>query len=194
MKRSLLAAAVLMASASSAHALVGAKLGYNYWMTANHDGVHSVYANFEHFIPLVPNAAVRYSKVDSNKLEFSSYDAYGYYRILDNGNLDLVLGLGLRRYDSGKLRSDSFSATLPLANAELTLFDDSRTSFYGRVEMGKNSDTDVYDLEAGVRFRMFAGLRLQAGYRTYKLNLDGTKGINNSERLRGVNVGLHWAF
>ena len=194
MKKSLLAAAILMTTTTSVHALAGAKLGYNYWMTANHDGVHSVYANFEHFIPLVPNAAVRYSEVDSKKLEFSSYEAYGYYRILDNGTLDLDLGLGLRRYDSGKLSGDDFSSTLPMVNAELTLFDGSRTSFYGRVDMGKNNNTDFYDLEAGVRFKMFAGLRFQAGYRTYELNLDGTKSINNSERLRGINAGLHWSF
>ena len=183
-----------MASASSAHALVGAKLGYNYWTTANHSGVHSVYANFEHFIPLIPNASVRYSQVDSNKLQFDSLDAFGYYRILDNGKLDLDLGLGLRNYSSGKVGEvdqESFSKTLPMVNAELTLFDGSRTSFYSRVDLGKTGSTDFHQFEAGVRFNMFAGLRLQAGYRTYELDLGK---IAKPERLRGLNAGLHWSF
>ncbi|MET4692843.1 hypothetical protein [Endozoicomonas lisbonensis] len=194
MKKSLLAAAVLLVSASNAQALVGAKVGYNYWNTANHDGVHNLYANFEHFVPLVPNVAVRYTDVDSRRMKFNSFDALGYYRLLDNGNLDWNLGLGLRRFDSGKLKGDSFSSTLPMISTEVTLFDASRTSFYGKMDWGKNGNTDFTDFEAGVRFKLFMGLRLQAGYRNYQLNFDGTKGINDSERLRGMNLGLHWGF
>lgn len=194
MKKSLLAAAVLLVSASNAQALVGAKVGYNYWKTANHDGVHNVYANFEHFVPLVPNAAVRYTNADSSKMEFKSYDAFGYYRLLNNGTLDWNVGLGLRRLDSGKLKGEKFSSTMPMVNTEVTLFDGSRTSFYGKMDWGRDSKTDFTDFEAGIRFKMFLGLRLQAGYRNYSLNFDGTKGIKDSERLRGLNLGLHWGF
>lgn len=194
MKKSLLAAVVLMTSATSAQALVGANVGYNHWMTSNHGNAQTVYASFEHFIPLIPNAAVRYTGIDNKRMKFNSYDAFGYYRLLDNGAIGWNLGMGMRRFDSGKTTGRSFSSTLPMINTEITLFDDSRTSFYGRFDLGKNSDTDFSDMEVGVRFNMFLGLRLQAGYRNYKLNLDGTKGVNNSERMSGMNVGLHWNF
>ena len=194
MKKSILAAAVLLATASNAQALIGAKVGYNYWNTANHDGVHNVYANFEHFIPLIPNAAVRFTDVDSKKLEFNSYDAFGYYRLLNNGTIDWNVGLGLRNYDSAQYNSQGFSSTLPMVNTEVTLFDGSRTSFYGKMDWGKSSDMNFTDFEAGVRFKMFLGLRLQAGYRNYQLDFDGLKDINSSERLRGLNLGLHWGF
>ena len=194
MRKSLLIAAVLLTSATSAQALVGAKVGYNYWKTANHDGVHNLHGQFEHFVPLVPNAAVRYTSTDNSKLKFNSFDALGYYRLLDNGNLDWTAGLGLRRFDSGKLKGDRFSSTLPMVSTEVTLFDDSRTSFYGKLDLGQNGNTNFSDFEAGVRFKLFMGLRLQAGYRSYTLKLDGTKGIKDSEHLRGLNLGLNWGF
>ncbi|MGI9276702.1 MAG: hypothetical protein ACR2PT_17895 [Endozoicomonas sp.] len=197
MKKSLLAVAVLLAGASNAHAIVGAKAGYNYWMTANHDKMHTVYGQFEHFIPLVPNAAVRYSTMDDKKLKFDSYDAYGYYEVLDNGNIALDLGFGLRRFSNGKLKGDSFSDSVPMLNAEAVFFEKSQMAFYGKMDVGFDtlgSDTSFTDFEAGVRFYTIAGLRVQAGYRNYKLELDGTKGIDDSERMRGFNVGLHWQF
>ena len=196
MKKPLLAAAVLLAGASAAQAdIAGAKAGYNYWMTANHGKVHTVYGQIEHPVPLFPNAAVRYSTTDDKKLEFDSYDAYGYYEILDNGNIALDLGFGLRRFTNGKLKGDSFSDTVPMVNTEVVLFEKSQMAFYGKMDVGFDSlgsKTSFTDFEAGVRFYTIGGLRVQAGYRNYKLELDGTKRIDDSERMRGFNLGLHW--
>lgn len=193
MRKSILAAALFAACTSVAQAdIVGTKAGYNYWQTENHGTFQTVYAQLEHPIPLLPNAAVRYSTLDHDKLQFDSYDAYGYYEILDNSNIALDLGFGGRRFDSGKLREDSFSDTVPMVNADLTLFQDSTLSFYSKLDVGQGSDTSFNDLEVGARINLFAGLQLQGGYRTYELNLDDTKGINNDERIRGFNLGIHW--
>ena len=194
MKKSLLATAFLVVSASSAHAMVGADIGYNYWHTSDHDDVQSVYGSFEHFVPLVPNAAARYTQVNSNALKFDSYEASAYYRFLENGLVGWNVGLGVRRLDDGELKGRNFSTTLPVVNTEVRLFDDNRTSFYAKMDWGKNSDTDFTDFELGVRMKMFLGIRLQAGYRSYKLNLDGTKGIHDSVNMKGINAGLQWGF
>ena len=193
MKKSLIAAAILLAGiSSSAQAIVGAKAGYNYWMTSSHGKIHNGYVQLEHFIPLLPNAAMRYSVADTNKLAFDSIDAYGYYSLLDNDNLALDLGFGLRRFSNGKSNKKDFSATLPMLNADVVLFQNSDIAYYTKLDMGRDSETSFNDFELGVRFNVFAGVRLQTGYRKYKLELDGTKGINANERMSGFNVGVHW--
>ena len=201
MKKSLLASAIMAVSStflaiapSSAEAIVGAKVGYNYWHTANHGAFHTMYGQFEHFIPFVPNAGVRYSSVDDRRMKFDSYDAYGYYSLLDNGNIAFDLGAGLRRYDSGKTKGASFSDTVPMLTTELVLLEDANMSYYARADFGKNSDTSFRDIELGLRFKLMAGFNLQTGYRNYTLDLDGTRRADNKERLRGLNLGIHWAF
>lgn len=193
MKKSILTAAILTASVTIAKAdIIGAKLGYNYWNTTNHGDFQTVYGQIEHPIPLLPNLAVGYSRLDHDKLKFDSYDASGYYEILDNGNIALDLGLGVRRFDSGEYRNASFSDTVPMLTADVELFQDSIISFYSKLYAGRSGDTDFNDLEVGVRFYLFAGLKLQGGYRTYDIDMDGTKGIYDDERIKGFNLGLHW--
>ena len=81
MKKSLIAALALMAASSSAQALVEVKAGYNYLKTNDSGQVRTVYGNFEHFVPLIPNAAVRIDKLDADKLSFTGFDASGYYTV-----------------------------------------------------------------------------------------------------------------
>lgn len=194
MRKTLIAAAIMAAVSAPAQALVGAKAGYNYWMTSNHSNVHNLYAQVEHFIPLVPNAGLRYSDVDGGRMEFNSIDAYGYYSLFDNRNIALDLGFGLRRFADGKKNDQSFSSTVPMLNAEFVLFQDSDVAYYAKFDGGRRSSVNFQDFEGGVRFNLMAGLRLQAGYRYYNLELDDLKGIDTEERLKGFNVGAHWQF
>ena len=192
MKKALCTTALLVTASMNSQAdVIGAKAGYDFWKTANHGDAHTVYVQIEHPIPLVPNVALQANKIDSDKLELNSYDLSGYYEILDNGNVSLDLGLGLRRLDSGKIYNQSFSDTLPMLTADMTLFPDRQFSFYGKINAGKSSDSTITDASAGVRFALFAGASLQASYRSYTLDLDGTKGVNNKETIRGPQIGLH---
>ena len=194
MKKALLASAALMMTAGAAQAdVLGVKAGYNFWETENHDEVQTVYGSFEHFIPLLPNVAARAEKLDNDKLSFTSYEASAYYEILDNGNIDLDLGLGLRRIASGESNGFDFSETFPVASAEATLFEDSDLSFFGRVDLGKNGDSEFKDAQVGVRLGLFAGFSLQAGYRQYEMDVNIGR-ANDKETMRGFNVGIHWAL
>ncbi|WP_153766371.1 hypothetical protein [Endozoicomonas sp. OPT23] len=194
MKKAIFAGAALLITATAAHAdMLGVKAGYNYWNTTNHEEVQSVYGSFEHFIPLVPNVAFRAEKMDSDKLSFTSYETSAYYEFLDNGNIDFDLGLGLRRIASGESNGFDFSETFPVASAEATLFEDSDLSFFGRVDLGKNGDSEFKDAQAGVRLGLFAGFSLQAGYRQYEMDLNIGR-ANDTETMRGFNAGIHWAF
>ena len=112
---------------------------------------------------------------------------------LDNGIVDVDLGLGLRRLDSGKSKQRDFTATFPVVNAEVTVFDDSDFSVFGRIDAGANGSSDFKDAQVGVRYNLYAGFKLQAGYRHYELNLD-TKGVKQNATINGLNAGIHWAF
>ncbi len=193
MKKTTLATALLLTTTMTAQAdAIGAKVGYDFWKTANHGDAHSAYVQIEHPIPLVPNIGMKASKIDDDKkLKLNSYDLFGYYELMDNDNLSFDLGLGFRRMDSGKLYNQSFSDTLPMVTADVELFPESQFSFYGKLDAGKSSDTSFFDANAGVRLNLFAGINLQAGYREYRLDLDGTKNVHNKETIRGPHLGLH---
>ncbi|WP_330927200.1 TIGR04219 family outer membrane beta-barrel protein [Candidatus Sororendozoicomonas aggregata] len=195
MKKVLCTTALLLTASINCHGdMIGAKVGYDYWKTANHSDSHSVYAQVEHPFPLVPNLALQANKIDSHKLKLNSYDVSGYYEILDNDNLSVDLGLGLRRLDSGRMYDQSFTDTLPMVTADMTLFPGSSLSFYGKINAGKSNDSTITDASAGVRFTLLAGISLQASYRSYELDLDGTKGINDKETIRGPQIGLDIDF
>ncbi len=186
------AALLISASISVQADIIGAKAGYEYWQTKDNDGANSVYLQLEHPIPLLPNLAVRATQLDSTRLDVNIYDLSGYYEILDNDNISLDFGAGLQRLDSGKINLEKFTDTVPMLTSDLELFPKSRFSFYARLNAGQNSETSMYDLQAGMRLRMLAGFRLQAGYREYKLDLDGTKDITREQTVRGPLLALHW--
>ncbi|MCL6269495.1 hypothetical protein M3P05_06015 [Sansalvadorimonas sp. 2012CJ34-2] len=187
MKKILTAAAILSAVSSLTQAgVLGATAGYNYWATSDFGAFQTGYAQFEHFIPLLPNAAVRFGKVDDKKLNFKSYDAYGYYELLDNDMVSVDLGAGLRRFNNGELKGQSFSDTVPMVNAEAEFFKALPTYGYARVDLGRSSDSRFQDMEAGVRFDVLTGFSIQAGYRVYDLDMN----MKNKETVRGFTAGL----
>ena len=188
MKQTLIAAAMLSVASFAAQAdVLGATAGYNYWETSDFGAFQTGYVQFEHFIPLVPNAAVRYGKVDDSKLSFHSYDAYGYYEILDNDLASVDFGFGLRRFNNGELKGRSFSDTVPMINAEVEFLKALPLYGFMRVSIwAKNSDSRFQGMEAGVRYDLFPILSLQAGYRVYDLDVK----LDDKETLKGFTAGL----
>ncbi len=193
MKRKILATLVLALTSTTIQAAdLGAKVGYSHWMPSGGADAHNAYVQFEHFIPLVPNVAVRANKLDDSDYELTTYDVYGYYEILDNDTFALDLGLGIRRLDNGELLGKKFDDNLPVANIETVLFQDSALSGYARLDYGKNNDVQTTDWEVGVRFDVVAGIKLQGGYRNYELKMQGLKDIERTTDRQGWTAGIHW--
>ena len=173
--------------------MLGIKAGVDVWSSSDFGEVANGYLYFEHFIPLVPNIAVRASRVN-NTLEVNTYDLYGYYELLDMNSLSLDLGVGLRRLNDGKLHGQNFSDTLPMMMADLSLFSDGNITLYTRLDAGRASDVSFYEWDIGARFNWIAGIGLQAGYRNYSLDFKGISTLTSNESVGGPHLGIHFGW
>ncbi|PMN93299.1 TIGR04219 family outer membrane beta-barrel protein [Enterovibrio norvegicus] len=186
-----LAVAGAFAMPAQAAVLLGAKVGADAWYAdakindvraddANIQG--SYYAAFEHFIPLVPNAKVRYTGVESNKLntDFTQYDFIAYYEILDNDLISFDIGLNLQKFE-GRFENQNFDEWQPNVYSDVRLgIPATPVSLFGSFSFGSYDETSTVDGEAGILFTLglvAADLNFKAGYRVqdYDFNYFGSK-------------------
>ncbi|CZF84163.1 hypothetical protein GCE9029_04239 [Grimontia celer] len=184
-----LAVAGAFAMPAQAAVLLGAKVGADAWyadakvndVRADDASVQpSYYAAFEHFIPLVPNAKIRYTGVESAKydVDFTQYDLIAYYEILDNDLISFDIGLNLQKFD-GRFTGRSFDEWQPAVYSDVRLgIPATPVSLFGTFSFGSYDDTSTVDAEAGVLFTLglvAADLNFKAGYRVqdYDFNYFG---------------------
>lgn len=177
-----LAVAGAFAMPAQAAVLLGAKVGADAWyadakvndVRADDTNVQgSYYAAFEHFIPLVPNAKIRYTGVQSNgalteNVEFTQYDLIAYYEILDNDLISFDIGLNLQKFE-GDFGPRKFDEWQPAVYSDVRLgIPATPVSLFGTFSFGSFDDTSTVDAEAGVLFTLglvAADLNFKAGYR-----------------------------
>lgn len=184
-----LAVAGAISMPAQAAVLLGAKVGADAWyadakindVRADDASVQpSFYAAFEHFIPLVPNAKIRYTGIDSAKFntDFTQYDLIAYYEILDNDLISFDIGLNLQKFD-GRFAGRSFDEWQPNVYSDVRLgIPATPVSLFGTFSFGSYDDTSTVDAEAGVLFTLglvAADLNFKAGYRVqdYDFNYFG---------------------
>ncbi|WP_299730793.1 hypothetical protein [uncultured Endozoicomonas sp.] len=185
MKKAISLSLLLLSSTYGYGDIVGAKFGGDVWETKDHGTAGSIYAQIEHPVPLLPNVALRATGFEGDKDGFNTADAYGYYEILDNSLVSVDLGAGLHRIDG----SDHYDATLPMVIADLELLPNNDLSFYARASYGRGSDDTVKDVAAGARVELFPAVYLQAGYRQYTVETDGSHA--QSDKIKGFTAGVH---
>ncbi|MGF1726314.1 TIGR04219 family outer membrane beta-barrel protein [Photobacterium nomapromontoriensis] len=178
---SAIAAAVALSVAVPAQAamLLGVKAGADAWFSdakvneshANGDSntSGSYYVALEHFIPLIPNARIRYTDVDNGSVSFGQTDFTAYYEILDNDLIAFDLGLTLSQFNSGKFYNQSFSEWQPnlYGNVELGI-PMTPLSIFSDLNVGEYDGTSTVDGQLGVMWGIpliAADLNLRAGYR-----------------------------
>ncbi len=171
--------------------LLGAKVGADAWyadakindVRADDASVQpSYYAAFEHFIPLIPNAKVRYTGVESAKFntDFSQYDFIAYYEILDNDLLSFDIGLNLQNF-TGRFAGQQFDEWQPNVYSDVRLgIPATPVSLFGSFSFGSYDENNTVDGEAGILFTVglvAADLNFKAGYRIqdYDFNYFATK-------------------
>lgn len=185
MKKQILGAIALCSTAPfAANAdMLGATAGVDFWYAdAKINDVRaddssfqsSVYLAFEHPIPLIPNAKIRYTGVDSSKFntDFDQYDLIAYYELLDNDLFKFDVGLNLQHFNGnfGEKINQSFSEWQPNLYATGTIgIPMLPLSIFGTFSYGDYDGTSTVDAEAGVAFSLVdflpVSLDVKAGYR-----------------------------
>jgi len=199
------AAAVAFAAAVPAQAamLLGVKAGADAWFadakindTRNDDNDTQIsyHVALEHFIPLVPNARLRYTDIDAGAVSFGQTDYTAYYEILDNDLIAFDIGVTLSKFNAGKFAGESFSDWQPnlYGNVEVGI-PMTPVSVFGDLNMGNFDDTSTVDGQAGVKWTLpliAADLNLRAGYRVMDYDFDFVKQSDGKVKLNGWFAGV----
>ncbi|KXI21612.1 TIGR04219 family outer membrane beta-barrel protein [Photobacterium sanguinicancri] len=190
------AAAVAFAAAMPAQAatLLGVKVGADAWLTsgkteagsfskdADDKTMGSFHIAFEHFIPLVPNARIRYSEVDNGTVSFNQMDYTAYYEILDNDAVALDLGVVMSKFNAGKFAGQSFSEWQPAVYGAGEIgIPMTPVSAFGDLTYGTYDDTKTVDAQIGVKWTipLLVDLNLRAGYRVMDHDFAFINGYNS---------------
>ena len=186
--KKLLSASLLIAASLNVQAdIAGLKGGVEYWPVKSDNNAGSAYFQLEHPMPLLPNLAVRGTRVEDKEYTLTTYDTFGYYEIFDNSLVSLDLGAGLHRIEAGNYSTNIDDDTLGMVTTDIELLPDNDVSFYSKINYARSSDSRVTDTGIGVRLNILAAFYFQAGYRQYDLDQDD----GFSDTIKGVTAGLH---
>lgn len=178
---------------------------------------------FEHPVPFVPNAKIRYSNYETTdwedfgsavvnaKQQFDSLDMIAYYEILDNVvSVDVGAGAkkitsevkltGTSKFTGGQVSFvDNYDDTLPglyvAAGGKLPL---TGLSAKAEVFAGRNSDADFVDYNAELKYDFFTSLVVnlgaKVGYRNLKVTVDDDNNAIDKLTAKGPYIGLEVHF
>ena len=160
---------------------------------------NSIYAHFEHPLPLLPNIRVQRSDIEvsgaaegsftfegnayvvntNSNLDLSHTDATLYYEILDNV-VSLDLGLTVRDFDGGfdvtdgtqKAELDINAAVPLLYGAVSVALPFTGLSGGGHINILGINDTSLSDTRASIKWESALGLGVEAGLRRMELTHD----------------------
>lgn len=210
MKKLLVLAGLLSVAPAYADTIYGLYADANYWHTGSNyttqtdattresfdnkaSGQKMLNASFEHGIPLIPNARMRYtdlnatSKTNQNlETKANSTDIVAYYEILDNV-VSVDLGVGIKRID-GNLNAANqtyveLSQVLPMAYASVG----GKLPFTGlsaKAELGlaKNHKAAAQDALAEIKYnfvdKALVDVGVKAGYRVINVDYDKVRHPN----------------
>ncbi|MCG6200259.1 TIGR04219 family outer membrane beta-barrel protein [Psychromonas antarctica] len=158
----------------------------------------SGYIAFEHFIPLIPNAKLKYSYLDaevsgtSTEINSSEASAILYYELFDNDLFELDLGLAYSRIEtdfqnlSTDLGQAYGAAKVHIPGAPVYAF--------AEVIAGSLADDDATDAEFGLAYTfnpdsLLLNVSVRAGYRFQDAEINNFKQEN-----KGLFAGLDVHF
>jgi outer membrane protein len=158
----------------------------------------SGYIAFEHFIPLIPNAKLKYSYLDaevggtSTEINSSEASAILYYELFDNDLFELDLGLAYSRIEtdfqnlSTDLGQAYGAAKVHIPGAPIYAF--------AEVIAGSLADDDATDAELGLAYTfnpdsLLLNVSVRAGYRFQDAEIKNFKQEN-----KGLFAGLDVHF
>ena len=156
----------------------------------------SGYVAFEHFIPLIPNAKIKYtdlsSDTDTGEIESSATNAILYYELFDNGLFEFDFGLAYTdlETDYNNLDSDLMQG---YAAAKLHIPGVGMHAF-SEVITGSLVDDTATDAQIGLAYTfnpdsLLLNVSVRAGYRYQDATID-----NFEQESKGPFAGLEMHF
>jgi outer membrane protein len=162
-------------------------------ISADNEFVGSYYLAFEHPVPFLPNAKLRYTKLDQSGSNADFLDAIGYFEVLDNV-VSLDVGLGAKRVNANNSDVTTIPALYASAGGKLPF---TGLSAKAEVFVGKGIDADFTDANAEVKYNFIESLAidlgLKAGYRIMMVNIDDS-GVSSDIKVQGPYLGLEAHF
>lgn len=142
----------------------------------------SLYFAFEHKFPMLPNASIRYTTIDSSDLAFDKYDYTFYYNVLDHDLMHFDAGITVTQYSGSKYiepvnggQSDFDELTWSFYGGAEINVPKTNIDFIGSMEFGDSKGIKSTDLMAGVQYRLpvvDSEVALRGGYRVIDLDSD----------------------
>jgi len=135
----------------------------------------SGYVAFEHFIPLIPNVKIQYTDLDNHAFvngESSVMNGILYYEILDNGLVEVDLGLA---YTDAEGYRDDASFGQAYAAGKLHIPGVSMHAF-ADVTAGSLTSDDAINTEIGLAYTfnpdsLLLNVSVRGGYRYHQIDL-----------------------
>ena len=156
----------------------------------------SGYVAFEHFIPLIPNAKLKYSDLSSDtdtaEIDSSVANAILYYQLFDNGLLEFDLGLA---YTDVETDYNNLDTELAQAYAAAKLhIPGAGMHAFTEVIAGSVTDDDATDAQIGLSYNFnpnsqLLNVSVRAGYRYQDATIDNFK-----QESKGPFAGLEVHF
>ena len=160
----------------------------------------SGYITVEHFVPLIPNAKLKYSdlsaeysgsqgsKLDSNS---SMINAIAYYRLFNNNLFEFDLGLAYSRIDAITGKAADIAQAYGAAKIHVPGVS---THLFTEVIAGSINSDEATDAEMGIAYTFNPDSKLlnfsvRAGYRYQEIRIN-----NATQESKGLFVGLEAHF
>lgn len=159
----------------------------------------SGYIAFEHFIPLLPNAKLKYSELtakvaNSTKIDSSAGNAILYYELFDNGLFEFDLGLAYTRLEMDRNNLDLSSDIGQAYAAAKVHIPATGIHAFAEVIGGSVDDDSATDAELGLAYTfnpdaIILNFSVRAGYRYQEMVLN-----NVTQETKGLFAGLQAHF
>lgn len=180
------------------------KGGYDYWSTKqklddttieNRKSLDSFYVGFEHFLPLIPNAKIRTTGIESSALssEYRQTDYIAYYRLLDSNMIGLDFGLNMQHFSGVK---DVDWQPAVYGDLEFTI-PATPVTLYSTVTASNYDGSKTFDGEAGAKWTVEMGpldLGIKAGYRVMENSFKNDLSADLKHRVDGYYIGTELKF
>lgn len=198
------ALASLVISGAANADFLGAKMGVDYTNStlkengskvAKHKGNYRLYANFEHFIPMIPNAEVDYQLYGNSEHGYKKTSATGYYQLFDNSIFSFDAGLGASYFSSMKFIQDHGTETSPHLHSSFNIhIPGTDTSLFANGKWYGVREVSGHDLTLGSQLTLDLPLNpgLRFGYNFSDVNFKShtnTK-VKSDGWFLGMNISL----
>lgn len=167
----------------------------------------SGYVAFEHPVPILPNAMLRYNELSDSgsatDLDLSNVDLILYYELLDNPAMELDLGLDYRIY-AGEMTSDLIKdrdldegTVMAYLRGRFNLVGTGLFA-YADVVASDYDDKAISDYQLGLGYTFglipLLDLSVKAGYREHSFDVSKFNGISADVTQDGWFAGVEVAF